>query len=116
VRREDHRHAVGHLVQFLDEDRALGLQRVDHELVVDDLVPDIDRRAIFLDRQLDDADRAVDARAEAARGGDEEFEGRLLRLGPWRAPLRDCLRVRKAVPMVPPFPGRCAKSVSARFL
>jgi hypothetical protein len=23
---EDHRHAIGHLVQFLDEDRALGLQ------------------------------------------------------------------------------------------
>jgi hypothetical protein len=46
---------------------------------VDDLVPDIDRRAIALERQLDDLDRAVDAGAEAARGGDQELErkGRL---------------------------------------
>jgi hypothetical protein len=30
-------------------------------------VPDIDRRAIFLERALDDLDRAHNARAESAR-------------------------------------------------
>src|SRR5438067_1414135 len=44
---------------------------------MDDLVADIDRRAVPLQRQLDDADRTVDAGAEAARGGDEQGEGRL---------------------------------------
>jgi hypothetical protein len=43
-RGEHHRLAViGDLVQLLDEDGALGLQRLHHEAVVDDLVPDIDR-------------------------------------------------------------------------
>ena len=51
---EHHRHAVGHLVELVDEHRALGLQAVDDEAVVDDLVADIDRRAIALERQLDD--------------------------------------------------------------
>ena len=40
-------------------------------------MPDIDRRAVLLDRQLDDADRAVDAGAEAARRGDQQVEGGL---------------------------------------
>jgi hypothetical protein len=47
VGREDDGRAIGHLVQFLDEDRALFLQPVDHETVMDDLVPDIDRGAEF---------------------------------------------------------------------
>ena len=74
---EDHRRAVRHLVQLGHEDRALGLQAVDDELVVDDLVADIDRRAVALERELDDADRAVDAGAEAARRGDQQGEGGL---------------------------------------
>ena len=73
---EDHRHAVGHLVELVDEDRALRLQPVDDELVVDDLVADIDRRAVALERQLDDPDGAVDPGAEAARRGDQQGEGR----------------------------------------
>src|SRR3546814_1866562 len=48
VRRKHHRRAAGHLVQFLDEHRALGFQAVDHELVVDDFVADIDRRTVLL--------------------------------------------------------------------
>ena len=74
---EDHRHAVGHLVQLAHEHRALRLQAVDDELVVDDLVADIDRRAVALERQLDDADGAVDAGAEAARRRDQQGEGGL---------------------------------------
>ena len=71
--------SVGHLVELLDEHRALGLQAVDHEPVVDDLVADIDRRAVVLERQLDDPDRAVDAGAEAARRG--EVEGQRIGIG-----------------------------------
>ncbi len=55
------------LRQFLDEDRALRLQPFDDIAIVDDLVTDIDRRAIFLQRQHDDLDGAVDAGAKAAR-------------------------------------------------
>jgi hypothetical protein len=43
---------------------------------VDDLMPDVNGRAVLLDRQFDDPDRAVDARAEAAGGGDDEVERR----------------------------------------
>ena len=60
-----------------DEHRALGLEAVDDELVVDDLVADIDRRAVALERELDDPDRAVDAGAEAARRRDQQGEGGL---------------------------------------
>ena len=78
VRREHDRHAVGHLVQAFHEHRALRLERIDDIAIVDDLVPDIDRRAVFLDRQLDDANGAIDARAETARRGDQEIEGGLV--------------------------------------
>ena len=49
-------------------------QPVDDEAVVDDFVPDIDRRPEPLDRQLDDLDGAVDARAKAARRRDQHVE------------------------------------------
>ena len=51
---EDHRRVgVGNFVEFLDEDRALGLQALHHVAVVHDLVADIDRRAVALERLLD---------------------------------------------------------------
>ena len=65
----------GHLVELLDEDRALALQAVDHVAVVDDLVADIDRRAPFLQRHLDDLDRPVDTGAKAARRAQHDSEG-----------------------------------------
>ena len=77
VGREDDWAVVGAVGQFLDEDRALVAQVIDHELVVHDLVADIDRRAPFLDRHFDDLDRPVDARAKAARRGEVKGEGRL---------------------------------------
>ncbi len=76
-------HAVGgehdlrvgrHLVQLLDEDRALGFQVLDHGAVVDDLVPDIDRRAVAAERFLDHADGTVHPGAEAARAGQHHAE------------------------------------------
>ena len=62
---------------FLDEHRALGLQAFDHVLVVHDLVPHIDRRAVFLQRALDDLDRAHHAGAETARLGQNDLHGNL---------------------------------------
>ena len=45
--REDHRRAgVGNFVEFLDEDRAFGLEALDHVAVVHDLVAHIDGRAV----------------------------------------------------------------------
>ena len=72
VRAEDHGAAGGHLVQLLDEHRALGAQVVDHEPVVHDLVAHVDRRAELRERALDDRDGAVDAGAEAARIGEQD--------------------------------------------
>jgi hypothetical protein len=66
MRREDHRGAIGHLVQFLHEHRTAVLEVVDDEAVVDDLVADVDRRAIEIEHTLHDLDGAVDAGAEAA--------------------------------------------------
>lgn len=76
---EDHRRGAAgrHLVQFLDEDRALRLQPLDDVFVVYDLVPHIDRRAIDLERPLHRVDGAHDAGAEAARGAQENAQGRL---------------------------------------
>jgi hypothetical protein len=52
----------------LTKHRALGLQAFDDVFVVDDLVPDIDRRAIAFERLLDDLDRPVDPGAESRAG------------------------------------------------
>ena len=74
VRTEYHRPAVGNLVKLVDEHRAHSGQPIDHELVVDDLVADIDRRAVQLDRFLDDGDRAIDPGAKAARRGNQDMK------------------------------------------
>ena len=82
------RHAVGgehdgavvrHLVELVDEDRALGLEAFDDVAIVHDLVADIDRPAVALDGALDDLDGTIDAGAEAARAGEQDRE-RLLGL------------------------------------
>ena len=49
--------AVRHLRQLSTKIAPLALQALDHVPVVDDLVPDVDRRAVFLERPLDDLDR-----------------------------------------------------------
>ena len=42
----EHRHGAGrYLIQLIDEHGAAGAQVLDHMAVVDDLMPDIDRRA-----------------------------------------------------------------------
>ena len=71
VRREHHGRALGHLVELLDEDRPAVLERVHHVLVVHDLLADVDRRAVEVERLLDRDDCAVDAGAVAARRGEQ---------------------------------------------
>src|SRR5690606_3463492 len=71
---EDYRCVVGHLIQLLDENRALCLERVDDEPIMNDFMPHIDRRTILLDRTLHDLDRPVHAGAKPARSRDQEFE------------------------------------------
>ena len=70
---EDQGGAGRHLGQVFDEDGSLGLEVVDHIGVVHDLVAHVDGRAKFLDRPLDDFDGPVDARAKAARLGQNDF-------------------------------------------
>ena len=83
VRGEDADRARRDLVLGLDEDRAEPLEPAQDVVVVDDRVADVDRRAVLLEQPLDDLDRAVDAGAERARGGEQDApasRGRLQRL------------------------------------
>jgi hypothetical protein len=75
MRAEDRYGAGRHLIQLFDEDRALGAQRLDDVAIMDDLVPDIDRRAHAIERTIDDVDRTHDPRAEAARLGENQSDG-----------------------------------------
>ena len=72
MRAEDNRRAVGNLVQRLDEHRAPGPQLLDHVLVVDDLLAHVDGSAIELEGPLHRLHGAVDARAVAPRGGEQD--------------------------------------------
>jgi len=73
VRGEDDRGARRHLLEPFDEHRTLGAQVGHHVRVVHDLVADVHRRAVHLQRPLDDLDRAIDAGAEAARLGEQHL-------------------------------------------
>ena len=75
VGREHHRRALGHLGLVLHEHRAAVAQLLDHVLVVDDLLAHVDRRAVELERALDRLHGAVDARAVAARRGEQQLLG-----------------------------------------
>ena len=59
------------------------LQPLDDVAVVHDLVADIDRRAIFLQRQHDDLDGTVDAGAKAARSSEKDGELKARPEAPW---------------------------------
>jgi hypothetical protein len=58
----------GHFLEFFHEYRAFVFEAGHHGLIMDDLVPHVYGRAETLDGLLDDADGALDAGAEAARG------------------------------------------------
>ncbi len=80
--KHDGRVGLRDFVQFFDEDGALGLEGIHHVAVVDDGVADIDRRAIFLERQFDDLDRPVDARAESAWASEKDGQRRTVAMPP----------------------------------
>ena len=72
---EDHRRAGGNLVQLVDEHRPLGAQILDHVAVMHDLVANVDRRPVQLERALDDLDGALDAGTKPSRIGEYDFHG-----------------------------------------
>src|SRR6185437_14861020 len=79
VRREYHRPIVRHLAELGDEDRALGLESLDHEAIVHDFVTHIDRPAVTFEGALDDLDGAVDTGTKATRACKQDRK-RLLRV------------------------------------
>ena len=70
---EDRHGARRHVLQCLDETRALRLERFDDVAIVDDLVAHVDRRAMLGQRPLDDIDRPNDAGAKPARLGENDL-------------------------------------------
>ena len=82
---EDGHRAGRDFVQLVDEHRAAGAQILDHVAVVHDLVTHIDRRAVFLQRPLDDFDRPLDAGAEAAGLGQDDADHGHSNLQRWSA-------------------------------
>ena len=74
----------GDFVELLHKNGAFAFECLDDVAIVHDLVAHVDRRSELLQRQLDDLDGAVDAGAEAARGRQQDREGRAARaLGGW---------------------------------
>lgn len=61
-------------IKLFDKDCAARLQPFDHIAVMHDLMADIDRCTIFLQRQHDDLDRPVDTGAKAARTAKADFQ------------------------------------------
>jgi hypothetical protein len=73
--REHQRGTGRHVGEFLDEDRTLVLQVVDHIGVVHDLVAHIDGPPELGERALDDLDGTVYPGAKATRFGQDDFLG-----------------------------------------
>ncbi len=72
VRRVDDRGAFRDLGLLLHEDRPSGLEIAHDVDVVDDLLADVDRRAVVLERTLHRLDGALDPGAVAAGRGEED--------------------------------------------
>ncbi len=74
-----HRRAVvGHIVEFVDENRAARTQALDDETVVHDLMAHVNRRAERFERAFDDLDGAIYAGAKTTRVGEYDFHGSIL--------------------------------------
>jgi len=73
---KDYRPVVRNFVELVDEHGAHAAQPINDEAVVDDLMANVDRRAKPLQRELDDLDGAIDARAETAWCSDQDAKGR----------------------------------------
>ncbi len=70
---EHDRRALRHLGLLVDEDGAARLEVADDVEVVDDLLADVHRRPVQVERLLDRLDGALDAGAVAARRGEEDL-------------------------------------------
>ena len=70
--REDDHLALGHLGLLLDEHRAAIGQFLDHMLVVDDLLADIDGGAVMVECTLDGLHGAIDTGAVSARRSQQD--------------------------------------------
>src|SRR5665213_2913386 len=73
--RKNHARPGRRLVELVDENRTHTFEPFHDEAVVHNLMADIDGRPELLERQFHDADRAIDAGAEAARRGQHKREG-----------------------------------------
>ena len=69
MRAEDRHRARRDLIDLVDELRPFRAQPLDDVPVMHDLVPHVDRGPVFLERPLDDLDRAFDPGAEPTRLG-----------------------------------------------
>src|SRR5262249_14815508 len=75
MRREDHRRVgFGDLVELFHKNGAFALECVHHMTVVDDLMALVDGCAEFLQGQLDNLDRPVDAGAKAAGSCEQDLK------------------------------------------
>ena len=82
VGREHHRRALRNLLDLIHEDRTPLLQRLDHVLVVDDLLADVDRGAVEGECLLDRHHGAIHSGAVATGGGQQDLAFcRVLRRG-----------------------------------
>jgi hypothetical protein len=63
---EDHDRAVRHVGQLFDKDGAPSLEIFDHAAVMHDLVQYVYRRAMYVERPLDDLDCSDDSRAKSS--------------------------------------------------
>ena len=90
MRRKDDGGAVGHFMQFVDEDGAFVAQAVDDKVVVDDFMAHINWRTELRDGAFDDIDRTVDTGTKSAGLGQQGFhfwglgQGRLGKKEFWR--------------------------------
>ncbi len=96
--------ALGHLGLLLDEDRAALGELLDHVLVVDDLLAHVDGRPVHLERLLDRLHGTVDARAVAARGGEQDPLGGMRQRAP-RTHGEGSRRTRPRGPLMTAFSG-----------
>ena len=113
VCRKHYWRAIRHIVQGFDENGPLGPQFINNKAVVDDFVPHIDRRSIFLECAVNNQDGAVDTGTKAPRRGDQEVEGWLFRHNMLQS-LRDCLQPGKPLP-IPRGNRTCSRMMPVSF-
>ena len=93
MRTEDDRGAIGHFIEFLDEQGPERPQPLHYVLVVDHLVAHVDGRTKQGDSAFYDVDGTVDTSAEATRIGEQQFHG-------LRRPSSRASRINRPAPVV----------------